>query len=101
MKKFLTVLMLAILVAAPLAAQKADKPAPAGTPDNALTIVQSGKTLQLQNATVGDKIEVLSIVGVRVLEKRIESASQSVTLDVPKGYYIVRVGNSIRKISVK
>jgi maltose-binding protein MalE len=101
MKKIVAILVLALITLAPLAAQKAEKAVAAATTEPTLSVILSGKNLQLQNATVGEKMEVLSIVGVRVVEKKVESSNQSFTLELPKGYYIVKVGTAVRKISVK
>jgi len=98
MKRIVIVLVLALIAFAPLAAQKSEKVA---APETTLSVIQTGKTLQLQNAVVGEKMEVLSIVGVRIVEKKIESSNQSFTLELPKGYYIVKIGTAVRKISVK
>jgi len=100
MKKLVVFFGLVLLTFAPLVAQKAEKVAVAPA-ETTLTVIQTGKTLQLQNATVGEKMEVLSIVGVRIVEKKIDSANQSYALDLPKGYYIVKIGTAVRKISVK
>jgi len=100
MKKIVVLFVLALITFAPLAAQKVEKVA-AATTETTLSVIQTGKTLQLQNATVGEKMEVLSIVGVRIVEKKIESSNQSFTLELPKGYYIVKIGTAVRKISVK
>jgi maltose-binding protein MalE len=100
MKRILIVLALTFVTLAPLAAQKSEKTAVAPQ-ETTLSVIQTGKTLQLQNATVGEKMEVLSIVGVRIVEKKIESSNQSFTLELPKGYYIVKIGTAVRKISVK
>jgi hypothetical protein len=43
----------------------------------------------------------LSIVGVKVLEKKPESSNCSLVLELPRGYYIVKIGSTVRKISVK
>src|SRR5665647_2327905 len=101
MKKIVAIFVLALITFAPLAAQKVEKVVAAATTDTALSVIQTGKTLQLQNATIGEKMEVLSIVGVRIVEKKIESSNQSFTLELPKGYYIVKIGTAVRKISVK
>jgi len=99
MKKVFTFFFLSFLLLAPLNAQKSEKVS--AQPETTVTMFQKGKTLQLQNATVGEKVQVLSIVGVRVFEKKIESVNQDFQLDLPKGYYIVKLGNVVRKISVK
>jgi hypothetical protein len=94
-------MILAFLAVAPLAAQKGEKAVNSVSQDAGVVVVQNGKTMQLQNANVGDKLEILNIVGVKIFEKRIESSNPQFTLDLPKGYYIVKVGNTVRKISVK
>jgi hypothetical protein len=96
MKKLLVFAFLMLLLAAPVVAQK-----PANGQDTVPTVVLSGKNLQVQNVNAGDKLEVLSIVGVKVMEKRLDGNNQTITLDLPKGYYIVKIGSSVRKISVK
>jgi len=101
MKRIVIVLALFLIVLAPLTAQKTEKAVANVTTETTLSVIQTGKTLQLQNATVGEKMEVLSIVGVRIVEKKIESSNQSYTLELPKGYYIVKIGTAVRKISVK
>ncbi|HET9571115.1 MAG TPA: T9SS type A sorting domain-containing protein [Bacteroidales bacterium] len=101
MKKLVAIIFLALIVFAPLAAQKGEKVVAAASTETILSVIQTGKVLQLQNATVGEKLEVLSIVGVRIAEKKIESSNQSFTLELPKGYYIVKIGTAVRKISVK
>jgi hypothetical protein len=101
MKRILIVLVMTLLVLAPLAAQKGEKAVATATTETTLSVILTGKTLQLQNASVGEKMEVLSIVGVRIVEKKIESSNQSFTMELPKGYYIVKIGTAVRKISVK
>lgn len=57
--------------------------------------------LTVQNAKQGDVLQLFSIVGVKVFETKMESSSKELTLNVPKGYYIVKVSNMVRKIVVK
>ncbi len=101
MKKIVALFVLTLILLAPLAAQKVEKAVAAVTTETTLSVILTGKTLQLQNATVGEKMEVLSIVGVRIVEKKIESSNPSFALELPKGYYIVKIGTAVRKISVK
>lgn len=101
MKRIVAILVLALMTLSPLLAQKAEKVVAQAAQETTLSVILTGKTLQLQNATVGEKMEVLSIVGVRIVEKKIESTNPSFTLELPKGYYIVKVGTAVRKISVK
>jgi hypothetical protein len=101
MKKILTFIFLFLMLFAPLIAQKSERVAVAVSQESIVTIYQKGKTLQIQNAPVGEKLQILSIVGVRVYEKRIDSTFMEIPLDLPKGYYIVKAGSIVRKISFK
>jgi len=86
---------------ASLNAQKSEKVVVTVSQDTTVSVLLKGKTLQLLNAVVGEKLEVLSIVGVRVFNEKIESSNQEFQLELPKGYYIVKMGTVVRKISVK
>jgi len=102
MKKSFSLVLLLFILIAPISAQKGEKAtAPVAQETPAVSIFMKGNTLQLQNVTVGEKVEILSIVGVRVFQKKIESTNQDYELDLPKGYYIVKIGTIVRKISVK
>ncbi|MDD4921370.1 MAG: T9SS type A sorting domain-containing protein [Bacteroidales bacterium] len=101
MKKSLVLLFLSFLFFAPLSAERRPVAAESTPQENSLEIFLNGKVMQLKNAVVGEKMQLLSIVGVKVFEKRIESSNQEFQLDLPKGYYLVKIGNVVRKISVK
>ena len=101
MKKILTFIFLFLMLFAPLNAQKSEKSVATVSPETTVSVFQKGKTLQLQNAPIGEKLEILSIVGIRVFDKKIDSTFMEITLDLPKGYYIVKAGSIVRKISVK
>jgi hypothetical protein len=71
--------------------------------DNEQPMVSISDTnrLYVQNVKQGDVLQVFSIVGIKVYETKLESASKEVALNVPKGYYIVKIANTVRKIAVK
>ena len=46
-------------------------------------------------------LEVVSLTGKRLMQVKIESPAQKIELNIPKGCYIVKVGDLVRKISVK
>jgi co-chaperonin GroES (HSP10) len=96
----LVICLLALFV--PVLAQKSEKAAVVTVAqDQGVTITLKNKTLQLANVKVGDKIQILNILGVRVLEKKADSTIVDIALDLPQGYYIVKVGTTVRKISLK
>ena len=57
--------------------------------------------LLVQNVKPGDMLQVYSIVGVKVLEIKLDASGKEITLNIPKGYYVVKVSNIVRKIAVK
>lgn len=55
----------------------------------------------VENAPVGSKIEIYSVVGIRVKEIIVKQPSAEYTLDIAKGYYIIRIGETVRKIAIR
>lgn len=86
-----------------MTAQKQDKTEPVVTTqtETGVVVLLKNKTLQLQNIKVGDKIQVLNVLGVKVLEKKSDSTIVDIQLNLSPGYYIVKVGSTVRKISLK
>ena len=68
--------------------------------DREITIAVQQSTLLVSNAQ-GETLEVVSLTGNKVMEVKIESPSQRIELDVPKGCYIVKVGKVVRKIAIR
>lgn len=58
-----------------------------------------GNVLHIQNAQ-GSALEVYDVTGKRVILQSIESNDKTVTLNLNKGCYIVRIGKLTRKISL-
>lgn len=53
------------------------------------------------NAPAGSKLEIYSVVGIRVKEIPMKQPSGEYTVDIAKGYYIVRIADTVRKISIR
>lgn len=49
----------------------------------------------------GQVMHVYNVAGVRLMTIRIEGNDKSFELNLPKGCYIVKVGKTVRKISIK
>ena len=47
----------------------------------------------VENAPAGSKLEIYSVVGIRVKEIPMKQSSGEYTVDIAKGYYIVRIGD--------
>ncbi|MBR1402157.1 MAG: T9SS type A sorting domain-containing protein [Prevotella sp.] len=65
-----------------------------------ITITVQDNVLHVTNAN-GQMLFIYNVTGVRVMSIKIEGADKRVELNLPKGCYIVKVGNTVRKISLK
>lgn len=71
-------------------------------PSSAVVLtVSADNRVRVQNAEPGARMEVYNIVGVRLTTIRIESADVTVQVNLPKGYYIFKIGNVVRKVVIK
>lgn len=64
-------------------------------------IALSESQVQVKHAEPGTLMEVYSILGVKIATVRIESDNQTVSLNLPKGYYIFKIGNVVRRVVIK
>lgn len=67
---------------------------------NTVEISFDGSDLYVNNAN-GLVLSIYNVTGVRVMQTKIEGPAKRISLNLPKGCYIVKVGNVARKISVK
>ena len=97
MAVFACALMAAPAVAAPMAmelgiAEQIDEPAPTiSIEDNIVSI----------GGAAGMKLEVVSLTGRAVATYKIEGPAHRIELNLPKGCYILKVGKTVRKVTVQ
>jgi hypothetical protein len=65
------------------------------------TVVMVGNRIKVENAVVGSFIEVYSVVGIKVAEIEVKTPNGEYPLNIAKGYYIVRIGSTVRKIALR
>lgn len=68
---------------------------------NEIIISAYDNKIFVENAPVGSKIEIYSVVGIRVKEIVVKQPTAEYTLDIAKGYYIIRIGETVRKIAIR
>ncbi|MBR1594165.1 MAG: T9SS type A sorting domain-containing protein [Alloprevotella sp.] len=106
MKKFLRYsLFAALLSAAPFTTFAADAEAwfAMGVVDIAANDVQifiTGSSLRIVGGQ-GMTVEVYNVTGVRVFSRHIDSNDQTFQAGLQRGCYMVKVGNTVRKVSIK
>jgi hypothetical protein len=102
MRKFFTILILSffVLTASNLKAQSSGS-----TDDQEQTqrigIVVVDKKLTVSNAPYNAVLKIYSLVGAKVAEYKVTTSRQDFYLNLPVGYYIVRVGDQTVKIAVR
>ena len=68
---------------------------------NSSLTVSVDNRVRVQNAEPGSQMEVYNIVGVKLTTIRIDSTDVTVQVNLPKGYYIFKIGNVVRKVVIK
>ena len=63
-------------------------------------VLQENNTLHVTGAN-GQTLYIYNVAGVRVMSIKVEGADRRLELNLPKGCYIVKVGKTVRKISIK
>lgn len=100
MSKRLYILTLtALLLGAPLAAE-AEPEREVETELTGVTLTVNGSTIHVTNAQ-GQDLHVYNIAGVKIATVHIDTNDKTITLNLQKGCYIVKVAKQARKISVK
>ena len=64
------------------------------------TINVEGRTVSITGAN-GMTLEVVSLTGRAVASYKIESPAQRLELNLPKGCYILKIGKTVRKVTVR
>ena len=104
MKKRLLIFTLAVTMlmapASVLRAMNVVEPGIEQSIDEDVTITVSGQTVTVSGAQ-GETLEVISLTGRRVMTVKIESPTQRIELNIPKGCYILKVGKVVRKVSLR
>lgn len=65
-----------------------------------ISVYLQGSTLHVSGAA-GQNLYIYNITGVRVMGIKVDGSDKSYNLNLPKGCYIVKVGNVVRKISIR
>lgn len=102
---YIIVLLLALGATYPVTAQGASPdPLTLGVKQeklDSLEITVYENRIKLVNAPVGSMLEIYSVVGIKVKEIEIKQPSVEYVVNIDKGYYIIRIGETVRKIAIR
>ncbi len=65
-----------------------------------ISISVNESTLRVVGAS-GQVLYIYNVAGVRVMSIKVEGADKRYELNLPKGCYIIKVGKTVRKISIR
>ena len=99
--KYILILSLFLTVAVTATAEKTSNSDRIEATTDGIEIWADTNTLFVNNGEPGSIIVIYSIVGTKVKEVELKSPSSETPLQLPKGYYIVKIGEVARKIAVK
>jgi len=68
---------------------------------DSIEIIVADNRIIINNAPIGSKLQIYSVVGVKVKEIEIKQPSGEYLLNIAKGYYIIRIGETVRKIAIR
>jgi len=68
--------------------------------EDTLKITVINNRLKIENAPLGSKLEIYSVVGLKVYEIKLQEKTTELIVPIAKGYYIVRIGRTVRKIAI-
>lgn len=82
-------------------AQEGRKSQPIDNEQTSVTLTVIGNTVRVLNATPGSVLEVYNVLGMKVASIKIDSVDKVITLNLPKGWYILKIENIARKVAIK
>ena len=82
-------------------AQEGRKSLPIDNEQTSVTLTVIGNTVRVLNATPGSVLEVYNVLGMKVASIKIDSVDKVITLNLPKGWYILKIENIARKVAIK
>jgi hypothetical protein len=82
-------------------AQEGRKSLPIDNEQTSVTLTVTGNNVRVQNAAPGSVLEVYNVLGMKVTSIKIDSVDKVITLNLPKGWYILKIENIARKVAIK
>lgn len=64
-------------------------------------ILVAGSRLIVKNLEQDAVLEIYSIVGVKVYSIEVKAGTNEYPINLPKGYYIIRIGKHTKKIAIR
>lgn len=82
-------------------AQDGRKLKPAETEQTNIVLAVEGNNVHVQNVSGKSYLEIYNVLGVKINSALIDSIDKTVVLNLPKGCYILKIQDVVRKIAIK
>lgn len=99
MKKILSILLSAMLLTTSVSANSFVGQNEIGQFSSSINITPKKKLIHVSGAE-GMTMEVYNLTGINIASIQIESNDANLSLNLPKGCYIFKIGKVVRKISI-
>lgn len=100
MKKIILLAFTLTLALSPISTMAQSEHESVETTTSGIAITVNGNVVRVSGAS-GEVMKVFSLTGAEVANVRIDGAEKSVTLNIAKGCYLLKVGKLVRKIYIR
>lgn len=100
MKKIILILLPLALAFAPISMSAQTEHESIETSVSGVTVVVKGNTVRITGAA-DEVLEIFKITGQREKSIRIDNADKTISLNLPKGCYLLKIGKVVRKVSIE
>ena len=98
--KIITLLSIAIVLFGAPSASNAQSMNATGSDVTEIKVTINGSNIRVVNAAQAS-LEIFDIAGVRKANFEIDSSDKTVSVNLPKAYYLLRIGKFVRKIQIR
>ena len=101
-KRLLTILFIVPMLLGTMVTKAAETEAEIGIsqPQTEVEIIVEQGAIRVVGA-VGEVMHVYNVTGVEVMNIRVESQDKRFHVNLPKGFYIIKVGKVVRKVYLR
>jgi hypothetical protein len=66
-----------------------------------IEVVAIENRIKVFNVPAGSRLEIYSVVGIKVADIEIKQPDGEYAVNIAKGYYIIRIGETVRKVAIR
>ncbi|MDR1500429.1 MAG: T9SS type A sorting domain-containing protein [Tannerellaceae bacterium] len=66
-----------------------------------IEVIAVDNRIKVLNAPTGSRLEIYNVVGIKVADIEIKQPNGEYVVNIAKGYYIIRIGETVRKVAIR